>query len=225
MGIYARPSWRLVRQVGSDIFAVLWGLAWWGAAGLVGGAVRALAEPARQTAGAARQMSEGFLGAAQQAGQIPGIGGELRKPFDAAAAALGDVVRAASGQVSSIEQLATIVGWLVFLLPVALYCVFWLPARIRFYLNSRAAQGFIDSAADLDLFALRAMSRQPMHLLARISDDPVKAWRDGDRAVIGRLAELELAGSGLRLPAQLSQRPAPASTVAASDSTGEQVSD
>jgi hypothetical protein len=39
-----------------------------------------------------------------------------------------------------------------------------------------------------------------MHKLAKISDDPVTAWREGDTAVITRLADLELRSTGLRLP-------------------------
>jgi hypothetical protein len=62
---------------------------------------------------------------------------------------------------------------------------------------------FLDSSADLDLFALRAMASQPMHVLAAISPDPVAAWRSGDRAVITRLAEVELHRSGLNLPPAL----------------------
>jgi hypothetical protein len=37
-------------------------------------------------------------------------------------------------------------------------------------------------------------------VLAEISDDPVKAWQSGDRAVINQLAELELKRNGLQLP-------------------------
>ena len=44
------------------------------------------------------------------------------------------------------------------------------------------------------------MASQPMHILATVTDDPVKAWRSGDTAVINRLAELELRRSGLRMP-------------------------
>ena len=57
-----------------------------------------------------------------------------------------------------------------------------------------------DAAEDLDLFALRALSRQPMHRLARISDDPAGAWRRRDPAVVRRLAELELRTVGLKPP-------------------------
>jgi hypothetical protein len=44
------------------------------------------------------------------------------------------------------------------------------------------------------------MARQPMHRLARISDDPAGAWRRADPAVVQALAELELRDTGLRAP-------------------------
>ena len=97
-------------------------------------------------------------------------------------------------------RLALLVGWLVFLIPVTIVVAFWLPRRIRFYRQARASQVFLDALADLDLFALRAMAAQPHYVLAEISDDPVKAWRSGDRAVINQLAELELRRNGLQLP-------------------------
>jgi hypothetical protein len=58
----------------------------------------------------------------------------------------------------------------------------------------------VDAEADLQLFALRAMSNQPMHQLARVSDDPVAAWQRGDREVVHALAKLEMRSVGLRPP-------------------------
>ena len=52
------------------------------------------------------------------------------------------------------------------------------------------------------------MATQPMHVLAAISDDPVAAWRGGERAVINALAAVELRDSGLAMPERLS-RPGP----------------
>ena len=89
----------------------------------------------------------------------------------------------------------------MFLIPVLIVLLIWLPARIRFFLRARAARRFLDAQADLDLFALRAMVAQPMHVIARISDDPVAAWRRGDRDVIRALAAIELRQSGLNPPA------------------------
>ncbi len=68
---------------------------------------------------------------------------------------------------------------------------------------SHGEAGFLDSAADLDLFALRAVANQPLHVLARISPDPAGAWRRKDVDVVRRLAALELQDAGLVLPRQL----------------------
>ena len=52
-------------------------------------------------------------------------------------------------------------------LPVLFALLIWFPRRLSFIRRATAAQKFIDNAADLDLFALRAMANQPMHKLAR----------------------------------------------------------
>jgi hypothetical protein len=81
--------------------------------------------------------------------------------------------------------------------------VFFVPVRWRFSREATAGARFIDAAEDLDLFALRALTRQPMYVLAKISDDPAGAWRARDREVVNALAELELRDCGLAVPARL----------------------
>ena len=76
----------------------------------------------------------------------------------------------------------------------------WLPWRLTFLQEASTSQRFIDEDADLDLFALRAMANVPMAQLARVSRDPVAAWREGDPDTIRKLASLELERVGLRLP-------------------------
>jgi hypothetical protein len=200
MGIYARQPARLAGQVVTDAFVLAWTVGWALLGRFVHGAALKVATPAREAAAAADQVSQQFRTAAEQAARVPGLGDSLRRPFDAASGGLGGVIAAADAQVASIERLATLLGWLVFAVPVAVLLAGWLPRRIRFVLRARAAQRYIDSSADLDLFALRAMASQPMHVLARISPDPVGAWRAGDATVIHKLAETELRRSGLRLP-------------------------
>ena len=114
-----------------------------------------------------------------------------------------DLVGVAKDQIGAIEQLAVVVGVVVALIPIAVLIAILLPIRLRFHRTNRAARRFLDSPADLDLFALRAMSNQPLHFLGRVSDDPVGAWRQGDRAVINELAEMELRRSGLKIPKAL----------------------
>lgn len=200
MALYARPSWKLARQVSADVFMLLWTAAWCLAAGFVHGTIQAMARPARDTAAAAIKVRDGFLSAGDAAAGVPLAGAELRRPFDTAAASLNDVITAANQQVSTIEQVATVVAVLVVVMPVSVLLALWLPARWRFHRTSSAARRFIDSDADVDLFALRAMANQPMSELGRISDDPVGDWRAGDTRVVRALADLELRRSGLRLP-------------------------
>jgi hypothetical protein len=208
MGIYARRPGRFLGQLTADLFVLLWGIAWGMTGSFVHDSINTVAEPARKAAGSADQISAQLRDAGAAAGQLPAIGEELRRPFDTAADSVGQLRESAARQVASIEHVADIAGWLVFLIPVVILLALWLPLRIRFFLRARAAQQFIDSSADLDLFALRAMASQPMHVLARISDDPVEAWRAGDRQVIRSLAEVELRRNGLRLPSSAAGPPA-----------------
>lgn len=191
----------MLRQLAVDAFMIGWAVLWWFLGRATQRTVDAIATPARTSGDAARQLADQIRQGAEQTGQIPGIGGELRKPFDAVAGSLQGVIGAADEQVASIERAGLLLGWLVFLIPVVILVVIWLPARVRFFLRARAAQRFLDSDADLDLFALRAMVVQPMHVIAKISDDPVAAWRRGDRGVIDALAAVELRRSGLNPPA------------------------
>jgi len=206
MGIYAQRPGKLIGQLMGDLGVLLWGVAWALVGNFIHQMISLVAVPAREISRTAGRLAENFQDAAEQAAKVPGAGDQLRRPLDAAADTMGGVIASADNQVANIEQLANVVGWLVFLIPVSVVLAVWLPRRIRFWQQSRAAQQFIDSDADLDLFALRAMAREPMHLLAAISDDPVGAWRSGDSTVITKLAEIELGRSGLRLPARLRTR-------------------
>ena len=200
MRIYAQRRGQLATQLAADLAVVLWTVVWAVVGVVVDATVSTLARPARDTARTARDLAGQLGEAASSAGQVPGVGEQLRRPFEAASGSLGDLVAAADAQAASIERLAAVLGWLVFLIPVLTVLLVWLPRRVRFVRRARAAQRFIDAQADLDLFALRAMANQPMHVLAGISDDPVGAWRAGDRGVIDALAALELRSAGLLLP-------------------------
>ena len=203
MGIYAKRPAKMIGQLFGDGFVLLWTAGWAIVGIFVHQVIEVLAVPARETARTAMRLAENFREAAAEAAKVPVAGEQLRRPLDAASVTLGNLITSANQQVDSIERLALIVGWLVFLIPVTIVVAFWLPRRIRFYRQARASQVFLDTLADLDLFALRAMAAQPLYVLAEISDDPVTAWRSGDREVINKLAEVELRRNGLQLPATL----------------------
>jgi hypothetical protein len=203
MGIYAKRPAKMIGQLVGDGFVVVWTIGWGIVAIFVHKVIEVLAAPARETARTAMRLAENFREAAAEAAKVPVAGEQLRRPLDSASVSLGTLIQSANEQVASIERLALIVGWLVFLIPVTIVIAFWLPRRIRFYRQAHASQVFLDSLADLDLFALRAMASQPLYVLAEISDDPVQAWRSGDREVINKLAEIELRRNGLQLPPTL----------------------
>jgi hypothetical protein len=211
MGIYAKRPAKMIGQLVGDGFVVVWTIGWGIVALFVHKVIEVLAMPARETAKTAMRLAENFREAASEAAKVPVAGEQLRRPLDSASVSLGTLIQSANDQVASIERLALIVGWLVFLIPVSIVIAFWLPRRIRFYRQAHASQVFLDSLADLDLFALRAMAAQPLYVLAEISDDPVQAWRSGDREVINKLAEIELRRNGLQLPATLRTVPDEAS--------------
>jgi hypothetical protein len=200
MGIYSTRPRRLAGQIFGDLFVLVWTVVWAGIGIFVNQMIAVLAIPARETARTAGKLMDNMRDAAEQAARVPGVGEDLRRPFDAASVSLTNLITSANEQVASIERLALIGGWVVFGIPVAMVVALWLPRRVRFYRQARASQVFLDSTADLDLFALRAMASQPLYVLAAVSDDPVTAWRNGDRRVIDQLAAIELRRNGLRLP-------------------------
>ena len=89
---------------------------------------------ARETARTASKLMGNMRDAAEQAARVPGVGEDLRQPFDAASDTLTNLIASANEQVASIERLALISGWVVFGIPVAMVLALWLPRRVRFTL-------------------------------------------------------------------------------------------
>jgi hypothetical protein len=129
------------------------------------------------------------------------------RQIESAGGGLADQIAAAgTSQVHAVEHLAFWLGIAVAAVPVLVLAVVYLPSRWRFAREASAAQRFVDGSADLDLFALRAMASQPLHRLAAVSDDPVRAWRTGDQTVVRALALLALRDAGLTAPERVAPR-------------------
>jgi hypothetical protein len=187
-------------QVIGDLLLVGW-IAFCTALGLtVYKITNALGAPGRKASEAGDGLANDLHRMADPVGKVPAVGDELRAPIDAAAGAAAKLAEAGRDQAHAVEQLALLLAAVTIGLPVLFAVLIWLPRRVRFSRRASAAQRFIDSDADLELFALRAMANQPMHRLAKITDDPVAAWRGRDTAVVARLANLELRSLGLRAP-------------------------
>jgi hypothetical protein len=198
--LYSDVGGQRVGQVVGDLVLVGWVYLCVQLGLLVFRITDALGAPGRKAAEAGDGLAGDLRKLSEPIGKVPAVGDQLRAPVDGAAGAAGKLAEAGRDQAHAVEQLAYVLAGVTIGLPVLFALLIWLPRRIRFSRRATAAQKFINNAADLDLFALRAMANQPMHKLARISDDPVSAWREGDSAVIAKLADLELRSTGLKAP-------------------------
>lgn len=197
---YAQTPGRRAVQVLGDVLFVAW-VAGWVAAGLaVHRATLALAEPGRRLEAGASGVADSLGDAGERVGDVPFAGDELALPFSSAGEAANAIAEAGRRQVEAVTDLALLLGLVVAAVPVLLVAMLWLPLRIRFARRATATRRFLESGADLRLFALRAMAHQPVHKLGRVSRDPLRAWEAADQDAVVRMARLELAEAGLRLP-------------------------
>lgn len=202
MKIYADAPVRRSLQISGDVLLAIWVYLWVQTALVVRDATLSLAAPGEQISEAGGGLAEQLRDAGRTVGDVPLVGDEVRAPFDGAGGAADRIAAAGDAQVEAVQTLAFWLGLAVGAIPVLIALAVYLPLRWRFIREATAGSRFVDSTDDLDLFALRAMARQPLHRLARISDDPAGAWRRGEPEVVRDLAALELRDSGLAVPAR-----------------------
>jgi len=189
---------RRTRQIAGDVWLVAWSALWIWAALRVYDLVMNLAAPGLAVADGATDLAGRFTSAGDAVGGVPFIGDALQSPFNGMAGASESIAAAGQTAADAVGMLARFLAIALAVLGIASWAMLWVPIRVAFIRRATVAKRFLDSTEDLDLFALRAMARQPLHLLAKISDDPAGAWRRGDQRVIGELAALELRSEGLR---------------------------
>jgi len=202
MKLYADSPGRQARQVLGDLLLVVWCWAWVRVGQGVHDATLALAVPGEQIERAGTGLAGRLRDAGESVGGIPLVGEEVRGPFDGAGDAADSIAAAGTAQVEAVGTLANWLGLAVAAVPILVVAGTYLALRWRFVRAATAGRRLVDSGGDVDLFALRAMSHQPLHRLARVSADPAGAWRRGDADVVRALAELELRDVGL-MPARL----------------------
>lgn len=200
MKLYADAPTRRTVQAAGDLLLVIWVYAWVRTALAVRDATLSLAAPGEQISAAGTGLADQLRTAGDRMGGLPLVGDEVRAPFDGAGGAADRLAAAGDAQVAAVDSLAFWLALTVGAVPVLLAAGIHLTLRWRFVREARAGERFVDGSDDLDLFALRAMARQPLHRLARITDDPAGAWRRRDADVVRRLAALELRHSGLSVP-------------------------
>lgn len=201
MRVYAKPGFRMARQILGDLLLVAWIAAWaWGAR-FAHDAVAQLAVPARKSGNLAADLGAQMRSAQGELAQVPGVGDQLGQPFGSLSGGLEQLSELGHQQVEQVQHLATVTGWICFLVPVVMSLVIWLPGRFRFVRHATLARRFVDADEDMSLFALRGMANLPMDVIARITPDPVGQWRAGNKDVIRALAAKELERTGLDMPA------------------------
>jgi hypothetical protein len=200
MRMYAAAPARATRQLVADLLFLAWVVGWIWVGVTVHDTTMLLAEPGRLTEESATSLSGHLRDAGGSVADVPVVGDEASVPFDRAAEASDGIAAAGRAQADAVADLALWLGLSIAAIPVLAVSAFFLPLRYRFVRRATAGQRFVDSGEDLDLFALRALARQPLHVLAKVSDDPAGQWRRRDPQVTRTLAELELRASGLRPP-------------------------
>lgn len=200
MTFYADLPARRMRQLAGDVGLIIWMILWIRIATWIHELVMNLAAPGLALASGGHSLAGSVASAGESLRGVPLIGSALQGPFDAMSGAAQSISDAGQAQANAVSTLALALSLAIGILAIALYAAVWIPRRIAFIRRATAARALVDANADLDLFALRAMARQPLHVLARISDDPAGAWRTQDAPIIRQLAALELRSEGLHLP-------------------------
>lgn len=200
MSLYADFAPRRTRQIIADavamlvvVLSILLGVAVHNAIAVLGGVWAQL-----EDAGTGFEGTMGEIG--DTLGDVPLIGGGIRGPFDTASGAGGSLADAGRTGQAAVETLATLAGWGVALLPIAIVLLVWLWPRLRFARRSAATRAILRLPDGQALLAMRALDDASAADLSAISDRPVRGWQAGDPQVVARLAALEAREAGVRLP-------------------------
>jgi hypothetical protein len=193
------PVARLRQIVGDAIAVVLIVLAI-----LLGSAVHrtvlAYDSVGRQLQQAGSEFSGTMGDAAEALDGIPFVGDDVRRPFDDATGTGQAIARAGADQQRLVARLATALGLIVAVVPIALVLRHWLVRRIGFARRAATASALSRSEGGLDLLALRALGGGDPADVLRVSPDAAALWRAGEPATVHALARLALGDAGVRMP-------------------------
>ncbi|WP_328456238.1 hypothetical protein [Amycolatopsis sp. NBC_00438] len=197
MQLYAERPIRRTAQLVSDLLALLLVVfaVWLGTT--VYDEVMKLRAPGDGLVSAGTGLTGTFDSAANSADGIPLIGDALAKALHGGSDVGTQFADAGRWQIEAVENLAWWMAAIIIALPVLTLLATWLPMRWHFARRaSAAAQLRALGEEGLDLLALRALTTQPLHRLAK-SGEIATGWRARDKEVIAVLAGHELARHGL----------------------------
>jgi hypothetical protein len=195
--LYADSTPRRTRQIVADVLMVAWIVlcSWLGRA--TSQSIEALRGSADNLASAGDSIRDNMSGAATNVGGVPLVGDSLRGPFDAISRAGQNIANVGASLGVTVDQVSGVAGLVVAAVPILAVLAVWAVVRTRFVRRATAAQHWLAQPGALELFALRALSRQSLRRLERVGPDPAGQFRSGDRGTLRALADLELDRCGL----------------------------
>ncbi|HET7305432.1 MAG TPA: hypothetical protein VFJ12_12885 [Segeticoccus sp.] len=202
MSLYAVTPARRVRQVTADLLALGWVVAWVLVGRSVHASVLQLQGPAHRLERAGTRFHDGMSGASESLGRLPVVGERLGSALHETAASGTSLADAGQQLSDEVAQLALLLGLVTALVPIVVVTLPWLWTRLRFVRRAAGAARDLRAGTGPELFALRALTRQPVARLRKVAPDPVAAWRRGDPEAVRALADLELADLGVVTPAR-----------------------
>jgi hypothetical protein len=197
MKSYAEVGRLRARQIALDASVAVWVAAWAWAGSRVTEVVGRLAGPGESMERAGVDFRRPLVEAGRAAAGLPVVGDAVQDSLEAAAGAGAALERAGAAQVDAVHAVALWLGFLLAIIPISLVLLRYVPGRVRWILEASAAHDLRIGAANLELFALRAVATRPLVELRRATPDPAGALAAGD---FERLAAIELAHLGLRPP-------------------------
>ena len=200
MRLYASSPVLRSRQVAADLGLLAWLLLWVLVARAVHESVLVLAEPGRAVEDLGASVAGSMGSAADAARGVPLVGDELAGPFESLSSAGGDVGGAGRSAQDAVDSLATVLAVVLVVLPVGWLLLRWLPWRLAWLRDSRAAGRLLAGTPDLEILAARALARSDLPTLAALPEGTGERWRKGDPAAVQALAALELRRLGLTSP-------------------------
>jgi hypothetical protein len=194
---YASTPGRLMAQLFSDTFVVVWSFVWVLVGLAVHSAVSTIADVGRQVQGGADGVADSLKSAGHSADNVPLIGGAVSGPLKAAGKAALDIAGAGHDLDTTASWLAIVLALAVAAPPTLGVVVPWLVLRIRFVRRKLTVGALAATPAGAQLLALRALANRPLGRLTAVTSDPVGAWRAGDPHAIHGLAAIELRSAGM----------------------------
>jgi hypothetical protein len=193
--LYAETAGLRARQLLGDLAVLAWTVAWVAAGLGLYRLVEKLAVPGARVEQAGSSFAGDVAEIQDKIGQVPVVGDQLQDPFGRLAGTGRTLAAAGVAQQEVVHHLALWLGVVVAAVPVVALLLVWLPRRVAWAREAGAASRLRMDAADLELFAIRAVANRPLRQLHRATPDPAGALRTGEYEA---LADLELRALGLR---------------------------